>query len=131
KSRNTPPSGLEGTIDAFFNGMVIIKTRMGEIILKLLDGGHIQAGTRIFLHHDKDSDMVRISTVKKVISTPVTSSVNFKDEVRVRPTAATMYRPTPEQADKIKGHHIAAEATLDSAIYSASKDSAFDVARSM
>ena len=131
KSRSTPPSGLEGTVDAFYNGIVIIKTRVGEIILRLLDGEPIQSGTKVHLFHEKDSDLVKISATRRTATTSLSSPSNLKNEARVRHVATSIYHQKPTQIDEIKGHHTAAEATLDSAIASSSKENAFDVARSI
>lgn len=131
KSRSTPPSGLEGTVDAFYNGIVIIKTRVGEVILRLLDSEPIQSGTKVHLLHEKDSDLVKISATRRTATTSLSSPSNLKNEARVRHLATSIYHQKPTQIDEIKGHHTAAEATLDSAIASSSKENAFDVARSI
>lgn len=129
--RNTPSLGLEGTIDAFYNGILIIKTRLGEIILKILVGEHLQAGTKIIINHEKNSEIVRISATNRATNRSLNSPSNIKDEPPVRPIGTSIYSPKNSQYNEIKGHHTAAEATLESAISSATKDDAFEVARSI
>lgn len=130
-TRNTPSLGLEGTVDAFYNGILIIKTRLGEIILKILDGEHIQAGTKVILNHEKNSEIVKISATNRSASKTYTSPSNIKDEAPVRPIVTSIYTPKNIQFNEIKGHHTAAEATLESAVTSATKEDAFDIARSI
>lgn len=131
RSRGTPSLGLEGTVDAIYNGILIIKTRIGEIILKVLDGEHAQAGTKVFLYHDKDSEIVKISSVNKSVSKSLSSPSNIKGQDFVRPYSTLIYGRKNTQIDEIKAHHTAAEATLNTAINYANKEDAFDVARAI
>lgn len=103
KTRNTLPSGLEGTVDAFYNGMLFIKTRMGEVVLKLLGDHIISSGEKVTLHHDKTKEHIRILVAAK--SNAPTNTTAFKAETRIRPAVASFYRTPPEQNDVIKGHH--------------------------
>lgn len=130
KSRSTPASGLEATVDVYMNGMIILKSRMGEIILKLIDAEHIQAGTKLLIFHEKGSDLVDVAITRRPVA-KTNSSQKLDDEQRIRPSVASAYRPKTALVDEIKGHHTAAEATLDSAISEASKANAYDIARSI
>lgn len=130
KSRSTPASGLEATVDVYMNGMIILKSRVGEIILKLMNADHIQAGSKLLLFHEKNSDLVNISVSRKPV-VKANPAPKFDDEVRIRPAAPSAYRPRTALIDEIKGHHTAAEATLESAISEASKTNAYDIARSI
>lgn len=123
---------VSGTVVTFVNGMVIVKVKDGEAILRLKEGMHISPGRKVFMKPEKNGTAVRLTTDRTKLSQQQKAPLHPIEDIKgVPPIKAGTYRSEPTPQDKIIGHTASANAVADATFNNGSRPDMFNFARAM
>lgn len=134
KRKHSIPITTSGRVSVFVNGMIIVETRLGEIVLKLKEGLHIEPGTRVSLRIDQNGKTAQLSTKRpnpQQVIAPKSHAVDPIMDQPVRLPSPQRYKAQKQPHDMIDGHSTSANAVANIVLRAPNKPDAFNLARAI